>query len=212
MEATIERETGVRGEWNHSCTSQCSNPCTVNATKLPETVGRVTEKGKAMGGWFMHGGVGKDAGSVGGDDQIGRASDIRFAHFDMPGRLVTVSVYPSARELSLDETPECTHPSVLLERISENVGRFAPLPPEHLACSYDMDSVGLRMQTEFMICSDIKDPGGTEEWCDYRYAELDTRPYTGTVEEIIAAAETDALKVVRLFNADRDIAWDGQPF
>jgi len=207
-QAVVER----RAEWNHSCTSQCSNPCTVNRAGQPETGGRISEKGKIMGGWFMHGGVGEDAGDVGGDDQIGKAPDIRFAHFDMPGRLVTVCVYPSARELSLDEMPVCTHPPVLLESLGDNVGRFAPSPPEHLACSYDMDSVGLRMQTEFMICSDIEDPGGTEEWCDYRYCELDTRPYTGTVQEILAAAGADALKEVRLFNADQDIAWDGQPF
>lgn len=26
---TMERPAIIRGEWNHSCTSQCANPCTV---------------------------------------------------------------------------------------------------------------------------------------------------------------------------------------
>jgi len=26
----------ISSEWNHSCTSQCSNPCTVNRLTMPE--------------------------------------------------------------------------------------------------------------------------------------------------------------------------------
>jgi hypothetical protein len=27
MNAVLERESETRSEWNHSCTSQCPNPC-----------------------------------------------------------------------------------------------------------------------------------------------------------------------------------------
>lgn len=30
----------IRAEWNHSCTPQCSNPCTVNRLSGPVTEGR----------------------------------------------------------------------------------------------------------------------------------------------------------------------------
>jgi hypothetical protein len=180
------------------------------------------EREKNMSGWLMHGSVEKDGADVGGDEQIGKAPSIRFRHFDMPGVLVTVHVYPVAPELDLDRQPECTHDEPEgwkclhgWDDLHDGTGGarcVCYLPPDHLKCSYDMDSVGLKMQTEFMICGDIDDPGSTEEWCDYRYDEPDTRPYTGTVEEILAAAEADALKMVRQFNGERDIHWDGKPF
>jgi len=176
-----------------------------------------------MSGWHMHGSVSDDDGQPGGDEQIGKAPSIRFAHFDIPGVLITVHVYPVAPELTTDRMPDCTHDEPadwkckhgwdeLHHGRSTESRCICYLPPEHMRCSWDMDSVGLRMQTEFMICRDIDDPGSTEEWCDYEYNDLDTRPYTGKVEEILAKAEADALKQVRMFNAERDIHWDGKPF
>ncbi len=35
--AVLERETETRSEWNHSCTSQCANPCPyTNTLDVPE--------------------------------------------------------------------------------------------------------------------------------------------------------------------------------
>lgn len=37
MLATMERPTDARQEWNHSCTSQCPNPCPASSgIALPE--------------------------------------------------------------------------------------------------------------------------------------------------------------------------------
>lgn len=175
-----------------------------------------------MGGWILYGSVAEDDGEPGGDEQIGKAPSIRFRHMDIPGVLVTVHVYPTAPELRAADQPECTHEEPAgwkckngWDDLHKPDGRSACvcwLPAAHMRCSYDMDSVGLTMQTEFMICRDINDPGSTEEWCDYQYEELDAAPFTGTEEEIVAKANAAALKRVRMFNGERDIHWDGKPF
>lgn len=40
LNGTIE----IRAEWNHSCTSQCSNPCTVNRLATPVITGRIPQQ------------------------------------------------------------------------------------------------------------------------------------------------------------------------
>lgn len=147
---------------------------------------------KAMG-WVQYGDVNTDDGEYGGDIQVGKASHVRFTHTDMPGRLVTVYAYPTAPERSI-ETTEGTKTTF------------------H-GYKHDLDSVGIQVQTEFMVCDDIDDPGSTERWSDYRYQELDTRPYTrGDGDDRVKAAEVDALRWIERFDANRDIAWDGEPF
>lgn len=34
----------VRAEWNHSCTSQCSSPCTVNRLDRPVVTARIPQQ------------------------------------------------------------------------------------------------------------------------------------------------------------------------
>ena len=36
--------SGPRSEWNHSCTSQCSNPCTVNRLSSPVVTARIPQQ------------------------------------------------------------------------------------------------------------------------------------------------------------------------
>lgn len=44
--------------------------------------------------WAEHGVLFEDAGTFGGDVQVGRSYSRRFVRADMPGRLITVCAYP----------------------------------------------------------------------------------------------------------------------
>ncbi|MCP9209574.1 hypothetical protein [Streptomyces cucumeris] len=144
-------------------------------------------------GWVQYGDIQTDDGDYGGDIQIGKATHVRFIHTGMPGRLVTVTAYPVAPERSI-ETQE------------GSVVHFHGFES-------DMNAVGIQSQIELMICGDIDDPGSTEEWSDYLYENLDTRPYSrGDDETKVKAAEVDALRWVERFDANRDIHWDGERF
>lgn len=39
----LERETEIRGEWNHSCTSQCPNPCPASSMLEGDTEPRMQQ-------------------------------------------------------------------------------------------------------------------------------------------------------------------------
>jgi hypothetical protein len=71
----------------------------------------------------------------------------------------------------------------------------------------DLTDVGVQLCVEFMICTDLKDPGGTEKWCDYRYSNKADPLRYGSVK----LAEAAARKVVENFTLF-DIDWDGEPF
>jgi hypothetical protein len=150
------------------------------------------ESGKEDGmGWVLHGAPWTDDGDH-SPLQVGRAAHIRFRHADKVGRLLTVTAYPKAPE-------------------REIVTREGSVETFH-GYEFDMGQLAVEAQTEFMICDDINDPGGTENWCDYRYKVLDVDPYTGSDDEKTRAAEGDALKYIRRFNGERDIDWDGERF
>lgn len=130
-------------------------------------------------GWILHGEPWTNNGDY-SPLQVGRAAHIRFRHTGKPGRLLTVTVYPMAPEVSVER--------------------------------FDMDRVRVEAMTEYMICDDADDPGGTEKWCDYRHRELDTGSYTGSDEEKVRAAEADALSHVHHLKSEPGITWDGEPF
>lgn len=164
-------------------------------------------------GWVQYGEIAEDDGDVGGDIQIGPARSVRFVDPKLPGRLITVYVYAVAQELALDDQPGCTHPAEIEEDHGDGTATYKPSPPEHLACSHDMANVDLQMQTEFMICGDVDEPGNTEKWSEYQFDYVDDRPpYTGTIPEILAAANAAALQEVTSFDANQYITWDGEPF
>lgn len=124
--------------------------------------------------------------------QVGKAAHVRFRHLDKPGRLLTVTAYPMAPEVSITT-------------------RKGSVETFH-GYRFDMDQLAVETQTEFMICEDIGDPGGTESWSDYRYKTLTVAPRTGSDNEKTRAAEADALAFIRRFNGERDIDWDGEQF
>lgn len=69
----------------------------------------------------------------------------------------------------------------------------------------DLSGLGIEAWHEFVVCRDIEDPGGTEEWADDRYEFLDTRPYNGDKD----AAERDALAWIRSYDPAKFLHWDG---
>lgn len=128
-------------------------------------------------------GLMEDDGQPGGDVQVGNACSIRLENQELDeevggGRvhLVTVYVYPEGSERP--ETPGEVDPT----------------------------SLSLVMQTEFMVCTDRDDPGGSEVWSDYQYDTLDTRAFRSVVD-----AECVAQDFLRAFDPVRDIHWSGGP-
>lgn len=109
--------------------------------------------------WERYGEIWDDDGQH-TDEQVGNAASARFVNPDLPGRLITVHAFPHAPEIL---NADCPHTPVLLESYGNGVGRFAPMPDEHDGCTHDLDSLGVQAFTEFMICADVDDPGGTGE-------------------------------------------------
>lgn len=144
-------------------------------------------------GWQQHGVIWEDDGEH-GDEQVGKAASVRFVNPDLPGRRVTVYAYPHAPEKSI----------VTKEGSIETFHGF-----EH-----DMDSFGIESQVWFEIDEDA--PGDADDWdptwSEIKYESLDTRPYSGPAEQMIAEAEADALAWIRGFDPNRDIHWDGERF
>jgi hypothetical protein len=67
----------------------------------------------------------------------------------------------------------------------------------------------LEVQTQMTVCTDVTQPGDTEKWADIEYSDLPERydiTY-GTVE----LAEAAAQELIRTFDPDRYIGWDGYP-
>lgn len=98
--------------------------------------------------WILDGPVMKDAGDIGGDHQIGPAIEARFRTDFCPGARFEVAVYATAKTYSEaeEDDPVCPHRPVILERHGDSTALFAPMPPEHLACSFKPGTVDLQAQ------------------------------------------------------------------
>jgi len=125
--------------------------------------------------WEQHGEIVRDAGDVGGDEQVGESSSMRFVNPDLPGRVITIYAYP--------------------------VG------VNHLGEDGDQIKVtGIQSATEFMICTDVDNPGDTEIWSDYTYVDEVIRPFAE-----LEAAERTAAGLLALADP-KNIDWNGEPF
>lgn len=78
--------------------------------------------------------------------------------------------------------------------------------PETEDGELDMSGLGIQVVHEFMACDDIDEPGDTENWSDYTYEFLDTRPYNGDAD----AAERDALAWIEAYDPAKYLFWDGE--
>ena len=152
-------------------------------------------------------GVMEDDGNPGGDRQVGKSPSIRFVNPDRPNARITVHAWPDAPEWSSTDAtaPECPHEAVILERLSANVARFAPMPDEHLACTHDLSALGVATMTELAVV----DADGEVTWSREQYDPcLDTAPLGGDV----AKAEAVALSWIQSLDPGRDLTWDGEEF
>lgn len=169
--------------------------------------------------WVLDGPVMKDAGDVGGDHQVGPAISARFRSDDCPEARFEVTMYATAKSyMDLQESePDCPHPSVLLESYGDGVGRFAPQPPEHLACSFKPGTVDVEAQYCFRMNgriengiyeSDDTDPT-RYEWVgsDIGYAH-NGRTLTGEIEYATADAQARVTDWVHFIN--KYLQWDGR--
>lgn len=140
----------------------------------------------------------QDAGDVGGDFQVGDAWEVRFINAELPRCSVTVKVFSAARELSLEDQQDCSH-------LLSVDGIFSD---EHLACSYDLTSLGIEMLTEYRIhTSEDLESELVWERSD-PYEAVEARSFHGDVEDCNAYAR----RWLKSFDPVRDISWDGRPF
>lgn len=69
--------------------------------------------------------------------------------------------------------------------------------------------IRLGYQAWMTVCRDVEDPGGTEVWSDIEYSDLPER--FDHDFETVEKAEGHAKALVRSFDPDRFIGWDGKP-
>jgi hypothetical protein len=123
-----------------------------------------------MSEWRLDGTGITDGGDVGGDIQAGNAWSVRYVRDDMPGSLITETVY-------------------------------AVKTPSGRGHGY-----AYQIQTEFLICTDPADPGGTEVWSDLTY-EGSLLDYP-----TLKAAGAEAWRVAERLNTEAQAGahgWDG---
>lgn len=168
--------------------------------------------------WVLDGPIMEDAGDVGGDIQVGPAISVRFRSDDCPEARFEVTMYATAKmyaELGESE-PDCPHPSVILERHGGGAAMYAPMPEEHLACSYKPGTVDVQAQYEYGM--DGRVSGGvyessnnviTYEWVgsDLGYAH-NGRTLTGEIEYATADAQAKIMDWVNFVN--KYLEWDGR--
>jgi hypothetical protein len=126
-------------------------------------------------------GVG-EAGDTGGDYQDGEAWSVRFTRADLPGSLITVSVYAE------------------INRRDGDAGRWRPADREY--------PTSVTVQTEFLTCTDPADPGSTETWSDYTYDDPDV---PGRYRYRASDARRAARRLAYRYAAGREPVpeWDG---
>lgn len=169
--------------------------------------------------WVLDGVIEQNAGDVGGDIQVGRAISVRFRSDDCPEARFEVTVYATAKtymELSEPE-PDCPHKAAILEVLGEGVARYAPMPEEHLACSFKPGTVDVQAQYTYRRSGGVDGSGVymsddsddiTYEWvgADLGYSKDD-----GIVAEVERATK-DAERFIRdwVDNVNSYLKWDGR--
>lgn len=129
-----------------------------------------------MSTWRLDGTGIVDNGNVGGDIQAGPAWSVRYVRDDMPGSLITETVY--AVDWKNATRPERGH------------------------------NYAYQIQTEFLVCTDPSDPGGTEVWSDVHYEDSYLDGY------MLAEAKREAREVAKWLNTEAQAGvhgWDGKP-
>jgi len=120
-------------------------------------------------------------GDVGGDTQIGDGVSKRFIRDDIPGALITVSIYPIGHSEGDTCVPRNCTPA----------------------------QIDLEQQIEYLICTDPSDPGGTQTWAEYEY-DSPLADLNGTDLDLpdVATAEREARRLLDTW-VPEIITWDG---
>lgn len=126
--------------------------------------------------------VREGGGPIGGDVQVSDQWSVRFLPTDQPadGRFAMVTSY-----WFVDNYDDDTLPVEFDDQESK--------------------TYGIQNVTEFLICTDLDNPGGTEVWSDYQYDTDDPRSFD-TIEAAEQAAETAARSELSM----NGITWDGR--
>ncbi|MBD3004596.1 hypothetical protein [Streptomyces sp. 5-10] len=167
--------------------------------------------------WVLDGPIMEDAGDVGGDIQVGPAYSARFRSDDCPESRFEVTVYATAKPyIELGETdPQCPHDPVILERYGDGVARYAPMPEEHLACSFKPGTVDVQEQTTYRMNGHMVD--GTYESDNhdpifYQWVGSDVGYRAEGLPEEIRLATQDAKRHIKdwVANVNTYLYWDGR--
>lgn len=171
--------------------------------------------------WVLDGPVIKDAGDVGGDIQVGPAISARFRSDDCPEARFEVTLYATAKPyMDLGEAdPDCPHGVEVVERYGDSLAaRFAPMPDEHLACSFKPGTVDVQAQFTYRMNSRVDEHGNYEsddtDPISYQWVGSDIGyAHNGrTLTEEIAYATADAQAKVMDWVAfvNKYLHWDGR--
>lgn len=167
--------------------------------------------------WVLDGPIMEDAGDIGGDIQVSPAVSARFRSDDCPEARFEVAVYVTAKQyMDLGESdPDCPHRVVILESYGDGVVRRAPMPEEHLACSFKPGTVDVQAQYTYRMNGRLVDgiyESDDSDHITYEWVGSDLDYPGDTLTEQIKAATRDVTQTVQNW-ADRInmyLEWDGR--
>lgn len=167
--------------------------------------------------WELDGEVYEDSGDVGGDIQVGPAFSARFKSADCPEARFEIELYATAKtymELG-EEEPACPHKAVLLESLDNGAGRFAPLPEEHLACTYKPGTVDVQQRTTYrrnghMIEGNYESDDADDIYYEWSGSDVGYRADTLTEEIRLATADAKEQMAEWVVEINKFLVWDGR--
>lgn len=135
----------------------------------------------------------EDAGDVGGDIQVGPAFERRFINPELE-----VYLNPDSPRLPMGVTTDRHYALVTVQC-------YATKDEDDPSGEYDVQE-----RIEWLVCTDLDDPGGTEVWSDHKFehGKLDGTVITGGLEE----ANREAKARVEAWAPEYIGDWDGIPF
>jgi hypothetical protein len=167
--------------------------------------------------WVLDGPVMEDAGDVGGDIQIGPAISARFRSDDCPEARFEINVYATAKTyMDVQEPdPECPHMTEVVERYGDSLAAwFAPMPEEHLTCSWKPGTVDVEAQYSYRMDGrmdgDVYD--SSDEVVTYAWVGSDLGYRVEGLPEEVRLATEHARRWLQdqVTNINKYLVWDGR--
>lgn len=166
--------------------------------------------------WIQDDEIYEDAGDFGGDIQVGPAISVRFRSDDRPDARFEVIAYATAKEWSdslVGDAPDCPHPLVLLDG-DGTVGRYAPMPADHVACTHMPGTVDVQAMYVYRWNGKVVDGTYESDNTDsisYQWVGPDAEYPNDSMVKDIERATKDAKNYIRRYveNIDTYLEWDG---